>query len=107
MSLVAELQRHLAHRLSKSEVREKRLRRLVVRSGPENDARRAAFAQPLDCRLDQFRSGAGASRLYDYRDIVNESRRTAQLFPRHRLERSVDIADDNALSLGDEDAAIG
>ncbi len=91
---------------AESETVEQSLRRVVRRRGPEDDAWCAALAQPLDRGLHQLRTNARPPRLFGDGDVVDESGRTTQLFPRHRLERSVHVAADRAVLLGNEDRRI-
>ena len=97
---------HLDHRLAESERVEQRLRAGVEGGGPEHDARRAALAQPVDRCLHQLRTDADAARLLGHGNVVDESGRAAQLFPRQRLQRRPDVTGDGDVALGDEDDVV-
>src|SRR3954447_23750811 len=68
-----QLQRHLHHRLPESEPPEERLCRVVRRGGPEDHARRAALAQPVDRHLHQLRPDARLPRIVIDREVVDET----------------------------------
>src|SRR5690349_18921005 len=77
-TLFVELQRHLQHRVAEAEVAEEALGGFVGGGGPEDDARGAVFAEPVDGGGEQLPGDAGASRVFAHGDVVDEAGRAAK-----------------------------
>jgi hypothetical protein len=101
-----QLAGHLDHRRTEAETAEELLRRDVGGRRTEHEAGNASAGYPGRGRLHQRGRDAGPARRVVDDDVVHEARVVAQLPPRERLDARVDVADDDAVALGDEDRGI-